>query len=346
MNGIPAMRQLVLHIGAHKTASTAIQGWFNRNRQVLQKNGVIYPRTNWHHRAQHRLAFAMKNPARKGLEQRADLGRETEELNAAIAAAPSGARILVSSEEFFSAPRDRIVALRDSVCCDNVKILAFVRRPDDLFLSIYNQRAKEPRNNFTRPITAFLRHPYSLSRDLDMRRCICNWADVFGQDSVDLNLYEECPPLPKVLDMLGVDYLTPPEVKRVNKSAPASVVELMRLSKRAGMSVQARRELFVLAQETFGGDSKLVLTADERRNLLRACEQDLEALFDRFGRPNPYRAELIEAGPEHRESFRPLPVLMKLMDQLLCERTERRNQSHEAARADTRSLLGWFRRPK
>jgi len=317
------MPQVIFHIGAHKTASTAIQSWFYINRRLLQQNNVIYPQTNWHHRAQHRLAFAMKNAEVEGLDQGGNLEKETEELNAAIAAAPADARIFVSSEEFFSAPRDRISLLRDRIRCEDVTILAFLRRPDDLLLSIYNQRAKEPRNNFAKPIDHFLNDPYSLSRDLDMRQCIENWASVFGQDSIGLNLYEERRPLETVLDVLGLPSLMPDDLPQVNKSVPASVAEVMRLSKQTGMSVQSRRELFVVAKDMFDGDPKLVLTRDEQRALLRFCEPDMDALFERFDKHNPYRAELVKPGPKQREKIRPVPILMKLMDQLLSERSEK-----------------------
>lgn len=37
------MAKLVLHIGTHKTGTTAIQGTLDCNRSLLQRNGVIYP---------------------------------------------------------------------------------------------------------------------------------------------------------------------------------------------------------------------------------------------------------------------------------------------------------------
>ncbi|WP_397544404.1 hypothetical protein [Roseovarius salis] len=51
------MPTLLIHIGAHKTGTTALQRAFEQNTAVLAAHGVTYPRTNWFHFAQHRLAF-------------------------------------------------------------------------------------------------------------------------------------------------------------------------------------------------------------------------------------------------------------------------------------------------
>ena len=40
------MKKLILHIGTHKTGSTAIQNWLYWNRDTLAAQGVLYARTD------------------------------------------------------------------------------------------------------------------------------------------------------------------------------------------------------------------------------------------------------------------------------------------------------------
>ena len=49
------MSHLVLHIGTHKTGTTAIQNVFWRNSAELESNGVIYPRLHRRHSGHHGL---------------------------------------------------------------------------------------------------------------------------------------------------------------------------------------------------------------------------------------------------------------------------------------------------
>jgi len=42
--------QIIIHIGTHKTGSTAIQHFFNRNREEFYSHGLYYPQgqETWH----------------------------------------------------------------------------------------------------------------------------------------------------------------------------------------------------------------------------------------------------------------------------------------------------------
>ena len=317
------MPKVIFHIGAHKTASTSVQAWFFRNRARLEQAGVIYPRTNWHHLAQHRLAFALKGgkPPRSGA--RADIASEIDGLNAVIAAAPDDAQIFVSSEEFFSAPRKGIRALRNRLCCDDVAIVAFLRKPDDLFLSIYNQRAKEPRNSFCKPVGDFLDRPYDLSPDLNMRKCINNWIAVFGQDRIKLRLYEEDPPLETIVQMLGLPCPAADDLPRANRSVPSHVADVMRLGKRVGLPLPMRRALLSVAKKLFRNSPGHALTWQQRQTIRRFCQPDLDALFARFGRANPYRAEPVEPPAAEPEGLGPVRRLVGMVRRALVRRSDK-----------------------
>ena len=49
------MAKLILHIGASRTGSTSIQATLARSQAMLLRQGVLYPRTGFHHRTHHLL---------------------------------------------------------------------------------------------------------------------------------------------------------------------------------------------------------------------------------------------------------------------------------------------------
>lgn len=51
------MRQLILHIGTHRTGTSALQQFFLMNRHVLDKNGVYYPLTGCNAEGMHHPLF-------------------------------------------------------------------------------------------------------------------------------------------------------------------------------------------------------------------------------------------------------------------------------------------------
>ncbi len=78
------MTELILHIGAHKTATTALQRLLSESEKYLVQSGIIYPKIAWFQYAHHRLAFGFKSildPVRGDLP---DPMAEISELNAVL----------------------------------------------------------------------------------------------------------------------------------------------------------------------------------------------------------------------------------------------------------------------
>ena len=131
---------IFIHIGPHKSGTTAVQKALHKGRRALLRVGIIYPKSNWHHFAQHRLAFAARSLELPGEAEPPCLSTELAELGRAVKRHP-GHRVILSSEEFFSAPVPGIEALKDGFAGFNVKLICFLRRPDELLLSIHSQNA-------------------------------------------------------------------------------------------------------------------------------------------------------------------------------------------------------------
>ncbi|WP_425093858.1 hypothetical protein [Tropicimonas sp. S265A] len=311
-------KKLFIHIGAHKTGTTAIQQTCANQARALRDLGVLYPKVNWYHYAQHRLAFALKrspDPARGDIP---DLPVELDALNSAIARARTD-KILISSEEFFSAPEPQIRLFAKGLQGATPRIVAFVRRPDAFLMSMYNQKAKHPGNQFCRPITPFIATPDQIDPDIRVHTCLSAWATVFGTEAISLCLYEDGPPLARVLQIMGLPGEAIAPAQRVNPSVPGAVIEAMRLSKLIGMDPDKQKKLYHLAQKEFTKAPPYHVSSRDRRAVLQAMAPETGALFAAFGRENPYEATTCpvpEDPPEAAPNLR-MRDLMQLVDRLM-----------------------------
>jgi len=149
--------QAILHIGDMKCGSKSIQGWLAANRPLLQSQGLHRGAATMHSiydsglacyalddgdltaepRREHGIHAAVDVPAyRRRLEER---------LTAEIAALPPDARAMVFSHEMLLSLQpsevERLVALLHRRF-SSVRVFAYLRRQDRLFLSLWGQRLK------------------------------------------------------------------------------------------------------------------------------------------------------------------------------------------------------------
>ena len=150
---------LFLHIGPHKTGTTAIQTAFADNAAALRRRGVLYPKCNWSYPAQHRLAFAMKDKVNPADGSAPDFTFELEALCRALEKSDLP-RALISSEECFACPPARIKALKAAVPAKRITILAYPRRPDTFLISCHNQKTKQVGNDYCLPMRCFVAEPH------------------------------------------------------------------------------------------------------------------------------------------------------------------------------------------
>ena len=278
---------LFIHIGPHKTGTTAIQTCFADNASTLRRKGVLYPKCNWAYPAQHRLAFAMKDKINPIDGSRPDFTTELEALCTALEKSrlPTA---FISSEEFFASPKERIAALKAALPVKTVTVLAYPRRPDAFLLSCYNQKIKQVGNGFAAPIARFLKEPRKIAPEIDYLACLTAWADVFGNDHIAVRPFEASSPLDDILRHLDISKIG--TQRTLNQSVPGAVAEVMRLAKVQDMDVAQQRKLFAKANETFMGWPPFSTPDADRLRIIEEFEADNDALFARFGQENPYRA--------------------------------------------------------
>lgn len=130
--------RLILHIGVHKTGTTALQDILEQNRETLSRQAMWYARTDRPPFPEHAKHGSLFRAALRGGE---DLLSETRILSEEFR--QSGCTTLVLSEEGFSEPRfSKFAALADFLAAFEVKIYCNIRRQDYLIESLWNQHCK------------------------------------------------------------------------------------------------------------------------------------------------------------------------------------------------------------
>ena len=123
------VQTVILHVGPHKTGTTALQATFAGQADLLARNGVIYPRTGRDNFGHAPLAEALLTGDRSGLD---NLVHETRGWRA----------VLMSSEHFSAMDEDCLLALRASFPGAEFRIAYALRRLVDLWPSHWAELVK------------------------------------------------------------------------------------------------------------------------------------------------------------------------------------------------------------
>ncbi len=215
------VKTLLLHIGTHKTGSTAIQYLLAQVEPFGER--VLYPqsgRSKVREQNGHKeLAAAIrKTPGcDEGCWDR--LHRELEESPAEIA--------VLSAESFSSFQDQHVERLRRALRHVEVRVLVYVRNPLDFMASSFAQAVKSSR--YPASFGDFIR--------LDERIARCNyaalmdrWVGVWGRDRVRLQIYDKVAAdlLEDLMAQVPVPHAPIGELRRRNRTPPVHVVHLLR----------------------------------------------------------------------------------------------------------------------
>ena len=277
---------LFLHIGTHKTGTTAIQRFLDANRDVLAANGCLT--VDFGTVAGHPLAwglgFGLRPPTKSDAARYLELSRHLL-TSAAARAADEDKDIVLSSEvfcEFMNAPGS-IGQLKDFLAecgLTDVRIICYCRRQDHFAESLCNELIK-----------GF--HPRQLADAfsdwyMDYHRLLGQYADVFGADRIVVRPFETeqfagGDLFSDFLDLLGLpatdEYACPSEDDS-NISLGPDIVELLRLYGSMGLGDQT--------PDDPGGWLKRILLTSFDRGFLTHRQDDTPLLSPR------QRVELID----------------------------------------------------
>ncbi len=224
--------KLILHIGQHKTGTTALQDTLHADRARLRALGILYPEAGRDHRPDgsarnnhNGLFFAMEaNRVRPGLPSFQSLG---EAVRSEIETAQPE-RIVISAEHAFLAadmPDTKPLVMLDALIPGARDVVAYLRRPDR-YLESWQRQLLRGRMTRLRP----LHDPQRVRRlmktcHLDYVRALRTYWDRYGSvrlfnyetiDDTVANFYSE---------VLGVDPPARPS-KSTNPSIPAVMANL------------------------------------------------------------------------------------------------------------------------
>jgi hypothetical protein len=184
---------IYLHIGWHKTGTTAIQNLLVHNRDELRRQcSMIYPKAGIYNVAHSLPAWGLQSPARDRLLKRIGCARAPEALfrdMADEAAAAGAGSVVLSAEEFSPIHLYSLERLKRCLEGHRVVVIAYVRRQDQYLESVYNQSVKFHRSRYMGGVQPYVDR-YLKTNQLDYDLYFRKWADVFGKENLRVRVYE------------------------------------------------------------------------------------------------------------------------------------------------------------
>lgn len=183
---------IYLHIGWHKTGSTAVQKFLFQNRQALRERlGIHYPSAGLDKVAHNFPAWALQ-PRRTRMLKEMGFKRNPEGLIREMieeAARLQAKAVLISSEEFSPIERYSLEKLARGFEGHRVIVIAYVRRQDEHIESTYNQMVKYWRSRYAKPLAPYVA-AHMKAEKLNYHYHFGRWAEVFGKDSLRIRIYD------------------------------------------------------------------------------------------------------------------------------------------------------------
>lgn len=297
--------QLILHIGTHKTGTSAVQECLYRNEALLAERGIHYahrPRARALNQLAHLIATGRKAQAQALIDG-----------HVAKARASGASTLLISAESFFAmtmffhklegepcedywgAEARCIELLRNALPADMpTGVVAFFRRQDKFLEAVYAQTVR------TRPLTASCgQFQMQLAEALDYARHMRLWSCAFPDCRV--YSYEETANdaarffLRDVLQIGDIGAFDGLDL-RINTSLARDLIEYKRELNKADAFVDRRMSNFVCAalEPVFADDRRYrdYLSPEARAKLLHEVEPGNASLARDFGMtPFPPLAE-------------------------------------------------------
>lgn len=269
---------IYLHIGTQKTGSSTLQHFMRLNRRALAERGYNFVHAFRDWSDHNRLARELRGG-----------NMEMPRLKATVAEIRESElpHHLISGEEMFHIRAARRLGnhLPDDLK-GQVRIVAYLRRPDDLMEALYKQRVKSAEIE-PQPI-AYLRRA---SFEYRYRPVLEAYAEVFGREAMTVRPYSR--KLLKNNDIvddffatIGVDDVAglPRDMPEDNPTFSAAVSQLMGFYVREGGSNFVKLNELIAAQDMplilRSGD---VYNTEQRRALLDETAEDAEAICRDYG---------------------------------------------------------------
>ena len=220
-------KKVFLHIGMHKTGTTALQIFLFKNEAKILN--YHYPSVGRPSRASiryghHDLPWSLLNRVEPAPDV---MWRQLlNEIKSAHAE-----NIVLSSEEFDGLRSVQIGEMRRYLSDLDVKVIVYLRRQDEFVQASYSTTVRKGKTVL--PFDAYLKR---IMGKLDYYKLLMRWADDFGKENVCVRVYSkerlvEGDTIKDFCSQIGIaslDGLFLPG-KAINRGLPRNVLEIMRL---------------------------------------------------------------------------------------------------------------------
>jgi hypothetical protein len=301
------MKRCLLHIGAPKTGSTALQKFLATNRDSLRRLGLEYPDVSLRGYGHHDIAFVVGGGYPAWATPPSPM-RDLEELTRELAEKTAGSEsIVLSSEDFYLISNPTGVAAmlgKAGFRPADVRVVVYVRRQDEAHLSWYNQAVKA--QGYSGTLAECIAETHSLWNYAEQLE---RWAAAFGADRLDVRLYR---PLNGPASDIRRDFLSLAGVPADGFSFPdanensrinAEILEFQRLINRLPLSPQQKRgahkDLIELTAAVAGSSmfaDRTLIGAQERAAILKRYAASNRAVARKYFRRDRLFDEALPKG--------------------------------------------------
>lgn len=239
-------KKLILHIGTHKTGTTALQNFCMINYELLKKYDIDYLPQDTIWGGHHNLGWAFRGNA-VAIEKYCnykDVG-VLNHLKSSIENS-SCSKILLSSENFFLMDDKKFAKLFFDTFKDyNIKVLVYLREQSDFLESWYYELVRADYCCLSESFEEFIKNP---RYELDYFEILFKWMKFIGKDNIEVISYSEV----KKHNLLYFSFLNYLGVNAINEfKLPNStnervnytqLLEILEINKK-GLELEVRNEL-------------------------------------------------------------------------------------------------------
>ena len=314
-------KELILHIGSHKTGSTALQNSLHANKSFLKSKEIYYGQHHEKWVMHHNLAFGL---FREALEEElinyphthfyfseiADKSTSViDRIKKDLELSNEYKKIVISSEGFFgpgnffafhsgiklnemqqSRINEYFISKLYNLLSEfNVKIVCYLRRQDLILESFYNQYCKWPDPDDNLPLPTFTEYYSRRPVIIDYYSEISTWGKYFGKENIILRPYEKKQvPLGVVYDfyinILGVSEEEYRTLNSTDSGEENARINRDVLEYKRLLEINGLDVEFVRISNIIGDTNKnqFFLSKIERKKILEECRESNKKLAIEF----------------------------------------------------------------
>jgi hypothetical protein len=233
------LKELFLHVGFHKTGTTALQYELSSNRKNLLEQGFIYPKTR-RFRAHHEFAWSIADRGWGWKEKGGEKAGPKPAKRMFRFLERSDKNAVVSSEFLSELTQQQIRGLVARIGQRNLRVIFTLRPISKILPSAYQQEVK---NGSTKTYSVWLKRVFDSEKDNRNKTRLWNrhnhhveiqkWAEIVGKDNITVIVLDDGHPsflTDSFFDLLGIDKgsLKASEKLVINRSMDTAEMELLR----------------------------------------------------------------------------------------------------------------------